>query len=275
MSDTVAIHGDCIEVMKGLSDGLVDLVLTSPPYRADKEYESWKSLQEYEVFADAWMEQAARILSPTGTMMLNVGYTKVGKNETLPLTYLYHRLAYTHGLKMVQEIVWRYFAGMAYKNRYTHRSERIMWLVKDPDNHTFNLDAVRVKEWFKDGVKLNECPPRCNPRGKNPTDVWDIKHVRYNTKNERVGQEDVKHPAVFPQEMVSRLIRGHSNEGDIVFDPFLGTGTTAVVAGLLGRACVGVELNDDYIPIIEAQGIPVEVHRQTLSNTIRHHEVSV
>ena len=131
--------------------------------------------------------------SKNSSLLLNVGYTKVGKNETLPLAYLYHEIAYRLGLKMVQEIVWRYYGGMAYKLRYTHRTERILWFSKDPDNCTFNLDDVRVKEWQNDGKKLTSPPPRCNPR-KKPTDVWEIACIRFNNKKEKYGASHVNFP---------------------------------------------------------------------------------
>ena len=242
-----AVQADCISHMKGMDAESVDLICTSPPYKANKSYESWASFDDYEDFADQWVEQAARVLKPTGTMMLNVGYTKIARNETLPLTYLYHRLAYKHGLKLVQEIVWRYYGGMTYKLRYTHRTERIMWLTKDPDNCTFNLDDVRVKEW-------KAIDKRNNPLGKNPTDVWEIKRVVGGT-----GAVEMKydHPAQFPKALVERIIKAHSNEGDLVFDPFLGTGTTCVIAKGLGRNSLGCELLDEYLEICKVRGVEV------------------
>jgi len=242
------IQADCIAYMKGMDNECVDLICTSPPYKANKSYESWDSFEDYEDFADQWIEQASRILTPTGTMMLNVGYTKIARNETLPLTYLYHRIAYKYGLKLVQEIVWRYFGGMSYKLRYTHRTERIMWLTKDPDNCTFNLDDVRVKEW-------KAIDKRNNPLGKNPSDVWEIKRVVGGT-----GAVDMKynHPAQFPKALVDRIIKGHSNEGDLVFDPFLGTGTTCVVAKELNRNSIGCELIDEYIDVCKERGVEVK-----------------
>ena len=248
VDDVQVIQADCITYMKGMDNECVDLICTSPPYKANKSYESWNSFEDYEDFADQWIEQASRILTPTGTMMLNVGYTKIDRNETLPLTYLYHRIAHKYGLKLVQEIVWRYFGGMSYKLRYTHRTERIMWLTKDPDNCTFNLDDVRVKEW-------KAFDKRNNPLGKNPSDVWEIKRVVGGT-----GAVDMKynHPAQFPKALVDRMIKGHSNEGDLVFDPFLGTGTTCVVAKELGRNCFGCELLDEYVSVCQQRGVEVK-----------------
>ena len=241
------IQADCIAYMKGLTSESIDLICTSPPYKANKSYESWASFDDYEDFADQWIEQAARILSPTGTMMLNVGYTKIARNETLPLTYLYHRLAANYGLKLVQEIVWRYYGGMSYKLRYTHRTERIMWLTKDPNNCTFNLDDVRVKDW-------KAYDKRNNPLGKNPSDVWEIKRVVGGN-----GAVDMKynHPAQFPKTLVERIIKGHSNEGDLVFDPFLGTGTTCAIAKELSRRSLGCELVEEYIEICRVRGVEV------------------
>jgi len=244
-ADSCAYHGDCITFMQTLDAECVDLICTSPPYKANKSYESWTSFADYEDFADQWIEQASRILTKNGTMMLNVGYTKIGRNETLPLTYLYHRLAIQHGLKLVQEIVWRYYGGMAYKLRYTHRTERILWLTKDPDNCTFNLDDVRVKEW-------KAYDKRNNPLGKNPTDVWEIRRVVGGT-----GAVEMKynHPAQFPWALVERIIKGHSNPYDRVFDPFLGTGTTCIVAQNLNRLCFGCEVMSEYIEICVGRGI--------------------
>lgn len=241
------IQTDCINHMKGMDGESVDLICTSPPYKANKSYESWESFEDYEDFADQWIEQASRVLTPTGTMMLNVGYTKIARNETLPLTYLYHRLATKCGLKLVQEIVWRYYGGMSYKLRYTHRTERIMWLTKDPNNCTFNLDDVRVKEW-------KAFDKRNNPMGKNPSDVWEIKRVVGGT-----GSVDMKynHPAQFPPLMVERIIKAHSNEGDLVYDPFLGTGTTCVIAKELNRNSIGCELVDEYIDVCKERGVEV------------------
>jgi adenine-specific DNA-methyltransferase len=233
--------------MKNIDDESVDLICTSPPYKANKSYESWGSFEEYEDFADQWIQQAARVLTPTGTMMLNVGYTKMGRNQTLPLTYLYHKIASNYGLKLVQEIVWRYGGGLAYKLRYTHRSERIMWLTKDPDNCTFNLEAVRVKDW-------KAFDKRNNPNGKNPTDVWEINTLVGGTA---AGANKFNHPAQFPPLLVERIIKAHSNEGELVFDPFMGTGTTAIVAKELKRDCFGCELLDEYIEICSQRGMSI------------------
>lgn len=236
------INANSIQHMQNMERESIDLIVTSPPYAAKKEYEAWENLEHYRKFADEWLSAAAPLLKPTGTLMLNVGYTKVGRNETLPLSYVYFDIAQRLGLKLVQEIVWRYYGGMAYKLRYTHRTERILWFSKDPDNCTFNLDDVRVKEWLYQGKIVDYPLPKCNPLGKNPTDVWEIKHIRYNNKKENMG-----HPCQFPEEMIERIIKAHSDEGDLILDPFVGSGTTVVVAERLMRDSIGIDMTPDYI----------------------------
>ena len=92
------------------------------------------------------------------------------------------------------------------------------------------------------GKKLDKPPARCNPLGKNPTDVWEIKHIRYNDKMQNMG-----HPCQFPETMIERIVKAHSNEGDLILDPFVGSGTTVVVAERLMRDSIGIDMTPEYI----------------------------
>lgn len=232
---------DCLKVMRHIPDKSIDLVVTSPPYKAGKEYESWKSLEEYEEFALNWTQQIARILSPTGSFWLNVGYTKTGNNTTLPLTYLYYPLI---DLKLVQEIIWHYEGGMSYKKRFTHRTERWMWYSNNPDTCTFNLDDVRDKKLNRTDDKRN------NPLGKNPTDYWYFDRVVSGTGK---VAEKTKHPCQFPEEMIERIVKACSNIDDIILDPFIGSGTVALVAKRLNRHFIGIDNNLEYATIARKQ----------------------
>jgi adenine-specific DNA-methyltransferase len=236
------IHGDAISEMARLRRASVDLVVTSPPYNADKEYASYSddlSLDAYEEFADRWVGCIPRLLKPHGALWLNVGYTKLSDTETLPLSYLYYPLAVRHGLRLIQEVVWHYEGGLPYKRRFAHRTERWMWFVKDPANFTFNLDDVR------DPALNRRFDKRNNPLGKNPTDLWYFNRVN-NECAEKTG-----HPCQFPEAMIERIIRASSNEGETVLDCFGGSGTTALVAHRTGRKAISIEIDEGYHQIAQ------------------------
>jgi len=226
------ILGDCFDVMPTLPKGKIDLCICSPPYRANKEYEDKISIQQYTDFARKWTSYIPNLLTDRGQFWLNVGYTKVGPNSTLPLTYLYYPLI---DLDFIQEIVWHYEGGMAYKKRFTHRTERWMWYAKDQNDIVFNLDSVRLDP------SLNaRYDKRNNPLGKNPTDHWYFDRVAFG------GKDKTSHPCQYPLSMIERIILACSNEGDTVFDPFSGSGTTALAAKKLKRKYIGIEKNKDY-----------------------------
>lgn len=234
MSTPEIMQGDCREVMKSLPAGKFDLIVTSPPYNAEKEYEDNLGVEEYRKFAQEWCAEIPRLLSDTGSFWLNVGYMRVGENSTLPLTYLYHPLV---NLPMVQEIIWKYEGGMTYKNRFTHRTERWMWFAKDPAKCYFDLDGVRDR-------KLNKTVNVKNhPLGKNPTDCWEFNHVTAGSS------EKLDHPCQFPEAMIARIIKACSPRDGYVLDPFSGSGTTATVATAHHRNAVGIEMDEKYIDL--------------------------
>jgi len=229
------ICGDCRDAMKRIASASIALVITSPPYRAGKEYEKRTTVNEYKSFAESWVAEIPRLVTSTGSFWLNLGYTKIGKNETLPLTYIYWQLV---KMKLIQEVVWHYEGGMSYKKRFTHRTERWQWFSHDPDNVLFNLDDVR-------DLSLNRTIDKRNhPLGKNPTDYWYFNRVVSGTG--KVKQKTI-HPAQFPEAMIARIILACSNEGDTILDPLMGSGTVGVVAKRLKRNFIGIEKERKYI----------------------------
>jgi len=228
------IFGNCIEKVDELDGGSIDLVITSPPYNAGKEYEDDSSLDMYSEFAKEWVSKIPRVLSERGSFWLNVGYTKTGENTTLPLPYLYFPLIH---LPLIQEIVWHYEGGMSYKKRFTHRTERWMWFAKNPEKMTFNLDDVRDMSLNRTQDKRN------NPLGKNPTDYWYFDRVVSGTGR---SSEKRNHPCQFPEKMIERIIKACSNRGDLILDPFAGSGTTGIVAKRLDRKFILIENKREY-----------------------------
>jgi adenine-specific DNA-methyltransferase len=245
-SDDVLIYSkDCLQGMKTIGTQFIDLTVTSPPYNFGKEYEEIVNNSTYIDWCVSWISEIHRITKENGTFWLNLGYFKVeGKGTAVPIPYLLWDKTDFH---LIQEVVWNYAAGVACKNRFSPRNEKLLWYVKNPENYVFNLDDVRDPNVKYPNQKKNG-RSKVNPIGKNPSDVWQISKVTSGAN--RSSAERTAHPAQFPIEMIDRLIKSSSNVGDIVLDPFMGSGTTALSALNNKRKVVGFELNDDYLDII-------------------------
>lgn len=234
---------DCVVAMSTLSkEGiLVDLTLTSPPYNIGKEYESTMDVEKYVAWCTKWIGLVHSITSKNGAMWLNVGYLEIpGRARAIPIPYLlWDKIQFY----LMQEIVWHYGAGVACKRAFSPRNEKWLWYVKNKDSYTFNLDDIRDPNVKYPNQRKNG-KLRCNPAGKNPSDVWIIPKV--TSGSGRACKERTPHPAQFPEAVVERALRGASSVGDLVMDPFLGSGSTAVVALKAGRMFVGFEINTDY-----------------------------
>ncbi|MDR3348231.1 MAG: site-specific DNA-methyltransferase, partial [Acidaminococcales bacterium] len=149
-------------------------------------------------------------------------------------------------LYLNQEIIWNYSAGVACKNYLSPRNEKILWYVKDSKNYVFNLDAIRDKNVKYPNSKRNG-KSRVNTLGKNPSDVWEIAKV--TTGYNRSSEERTPHPCQFPTDLIDRLVIGFTNSGGIVFDPFIGSGTTFESCIKNRRYCVGFEIKPEYCKI--------------------------
>ena len=239
----VAIYQeDCLEGMKKIPEELVDLTITSPPYNIGKEYEELAELGDYLEWCRKWMQEIYRVTVPHGTFWLNVGYLEVaGKGKAVPIPYL---LWDKTDFYLIQEVVWNYSAGVACRKRLSPRNEKVLWYVKDPKSYTFNLDDIRDPDVKYPNQKKNG-KLKCNPLGKNPSDVWQIKKV--TSGRNRASAERTPHPAQFPIDLVERMLKASSNKGDLILDPFMGSGSTAETALANGRYVIGFELKNEYI----------------------------
>lgn len=245
----VAIYQkDCMQAMKEIPDELIDLTITSPPYNIGKEYEELAELDDYLGWCKDWIEEVHRITVDNGTFWLNIGYLEVeGKGLAVPISYL---LWDKTPFYLLQEVVWNYSAGVACRKRFSPRNEKLLWFVKDPKSYVFNLDDVRDPDVKYPNQKKNG-KLRCNPLGKNPSDVWQIGKVTSGKK--RSSPERTPHPAQFPVALVERMLKSSSNAGDLVLDPFMGSGSTAECALKNGRYVIGFELKSEYIGYAESR----------------------
>jgi adenine-specific DNA-methyltransferase len=232
---------DCLAGMQQLTGLLFDLTITSPPYNIGKEYEKPLPLGEYIDWCRKWMEEVHRLTLPCGAFWLNVGYVPVPERaRALPLPYL---LWDKCPFFFIQEVVWNYGAGVAARRFLSPRNEKFLWFVKDSDHYTLNLDEIRDPDVKYPRQKKNG-KLRCNTIGKNPSDVWQIAKVTSGT--DRASPERAPHPAQFPLDLIHRIVKGFSNRGNAVLDPFMGSGSTAESCVLLGRSVIGFEVRRDY-----------------------------
>ena len=235
---------DSLVSQQMLPSELFDLVITSPPYNIGKEYEAVLSIDDYILWTKRWVSETCRLIAAYGSFLLNLGYVSVeSKGRAVPLPYL---LWNEIPLFLNQEIVWNYSAGVACKNYLSPRNEKILWYVKDKNNYVFNLDDIRDKNVKYPNSKRNG-KLRVNTLGKNPSDVWEIAKV--TTGKDRSSPERTAHPCQFPTDLIDRLVLGFSEKGSIVFDPFVGSGTTIESCIKHGRFCVGFEIREDYCEI--------------------------
>lgn len=239
----VLYKGQCQGVLEAISNSAleVQLTLTSPPYNIGKAYEVNVPLPDYLSWCADWMKAVWKITSSNGAFWLNLGYLPVeGKGRAVPIAYL---LWDRSPFFLQQEIVWHYGAGVTAKRFFAPRNEKWLFYTKDPDSYVFNLDDVRDPDVKYPNQKKNG-KFRCNPLGKNPSDVW--LYPKVTTGTNRSSKERTPHPAQFPLAVVDRIIKVGSAQADIVLDPFSGSGSSGIAAVGNGRVYVGVEIREDY-----------------------------
>lgn len=240
----VLYEGDCLDLLPQIPDGVVKLVVTSPPYNLGKPYETRMGLEEYVAQQSKVIEQCVRVTDDRGSICWQVG-NYVDNGEIVPLDIVLYPTFASHGLQLRNRIVWHFGHGLHASKRFSGRYEVIMWFTKS-DDYTFNLDDVRVpqkypkKRHFK-GPKKGQLSG--NPLGKNPSDIWNIPNVKAN------HVEKTEHPCQFPVELVERLVLAMTDKGDWVFDPFVGVGSTAIAALMHERRAIGAEIMADYVQI--------------------------
>lgn len=235
---------DCVEALKRLPPKLIDLTVTSPPYNIGKEYETRVEVERYVAWCEEWIQGINRVSKEDSAFWLNLGYLALPeKAKCLPISYLlWDKVPFF----LMQEVVWNYAAGVAARNYFSPRNEKFLWFIKNQRRYTFNLDEVRDPNVKYPNQKKNG-KLKCNPLGKNPTDVWEFPKV--TSGGQRASPERTAHPAQFPVAVIDRIVRACSNPGEVILDPFMGSGTTAEVALSTGRFVLGFELEPKYIDI--------------------------
>lgn len=237
------LHQDAFDFLASLKPGSVDLIVSSPPYCMGKEYEKSLDIEDFIAAHEALAPLLARALKRGGSLCWQVGH-HVQNGIVTPLdAIVYPIFATQKGLFLRNRIVWTFGHGVHASKRFSGRHETILWFTKGRRYH-FNLDAVRVPQKYPGklhykGDKKGELSG--NPKGKNPSDVWEIPNVKAN------HVEKTNHPCQFPVALVQRLVRALCPQSGLIVDPFMGSGTSAFTAALEGRSFSGCDIKAGYV----------------------------
>lgn len=257
-TDYKLIEGNTFELIKSVKEGTIDLTITSPPYNIGKIYEKRQKLEKY---LDSYSEFAKELYKKTsnkGHVCWEVG-NYVENGEIYPLDIFFYNIFKDAGFKLRNRIIWHFEHGLHASKRLSGRYETILWFSKT-DEYTFNLDSIRIPSKYpgkRSWKGTNKGLPSGNPLGKNPSDywkvveddwekeIWEIPNVKANHPEKTV------HPCQFPIELVQRCVLALTHEGDLVFDPFLGVGSSAIGSIMHKRIFLGIELDKQYLDLSE------------------------
>jgi len=238
--DTI-ITGDCIEGMRKIPDACVDLIVADPPYNLNKDFGEWKELDRKHEWLDwskRWLSECERILKPGGSIFV------YGIHHHLCWIQCY---LYDIGLNYRRQIIWYYENGFAgYTKSLAAHYEPILWFSKGK-NYTYHpiREPYKSAERLKHKITKNGKIWTPHPEGRLAGDVWSFPVLA----GRRFKDEKVDHPTQKPIALSNRIIKHFSNINEIVFIPFVGSGSECVAAKLLGRHYFGFELNPDYVSI--------------------------
>jgi site-specific DNA-methyltransferase (adenine-specific) len=237
--------GDTIAWLRSLQNESVDLIFADPPYNIKKaEWDTFESQQEYVTWSLQWIEQAARVLKPTGTLYV-CGFSEILADLRLPASRFFRGCRW---------LVWHY-KNKANLGAGWGRSHESILHFRKSRQFTFNVDDVRIP-YGNHTLKYPEHPQaetsqygkgsgkdrlwQPHPGGAKPRDVLEIP-TTCNGMHEKTS-----HPTQKPEELLRKIVLASSNPGDLVVDPFLGSGTTAVVAEQLKRKWKGCDISLEY-----------------------------
>jgi len=282
------LHGDCEEILKRLPDNSIDLIFTSPPY-ADQRQKTYGGLSPDE-YVDWFLPKASqfmRALKPTGTFILNIKERVVdGERHTYVIELILKMRE--QGWLWTEEFMWHKKNSYPGKwpNRFRDNWERLIQFNKDKKFHVYQEAVmVPVGDWAKDRLaKLSETDKTRDESkvgsgfGKNVSN-WLGRNLVYPTNVIHMATEcsNRNHSATFPVELPEWFIKLFTQPGEIVLDPFMGSGTTALAAIRLGRYFVGMDISKEYIELArqrtaqEQIRLPNIAERRTRYSTAKSH----
>ncbi|MFM8579023.1 MAG: DNA-methyltransferase [Planctomycetaceae bacterium] len=249
------LRGDCLNVLGEMADGMVHLAFADPPFNIGYDYDSYddrRSTDDYLDWSRRWMREVIRVLAPDGTFWLAIGDEYAAELKVMATREL--------GLSCRSWVVWYYTFGVNCRQKFSRSHAHLFHLVKNPRQFTFEAESIRVPS----ARELVYGDKRADPRGRLPDDTWILRPQDLpegfggdedtwyfprvcGTFAERSGW----HGCQMPEQLLGRIIRASSRPGEIVLDPFAGSGTTLAVAKKLGRSFIGCELSESYATRID------------------------
>jgi site-specific DNA-methyltransferase (adenine-specific) len=250
-------QGDCLDLLGRMPAGSVQLAFADPPFNIGYEYDTYdddRPADDYLAWSKRWMGEIHRVLDAAGTFWLAIGDEYAAELKLIATREL--------GFTCRSWVIWYYTFGVNCKYKFSRSHAHLFHFVKDPGHCTFNLDAIRVPS----ARELVYGDRRANAKGRLPDDTWILRPQDLpegfsaeedtwffprvcGTFKERSGW----HGCQMPEQLLGRIIRACSNPGDLVLDPFGGSGTTLAVAKKLGRSFLGLELSVEYAARIDAR----------------------
>ena len=239
--DNQVVNGDIFECIDYIPNNFFDLIIIDPPYNLDKDFHGLKFTSkkgsDYEDYLRSWFYKVCDKLKDTGSLYMCGDWKCCSSMQRV----------IEERLTIINRISWQREKGRGAKNNWKNAMEDIWFAVKNPRNYYFDVDSVKIRRKVIAPYKENGKPkdwqetPDGNFRTTFPSNFWDDISIPFWSM-----PENTDHPTQKPEKLYAKLILASSKEGDRVFDPFLGSGTTAVVAKKLRRNYFGIEINKEY-----------------------------
>lgn len=280
--DDMIVNADLFDCLDLIPDGYFDLIIIDPPYNLNKDFNGRKfnamKADDYDAFLRSWFYKVCDKLSDCGSLYMCGDWKCSSAMQRVV----------SERLSVINRISWQREKGRGASANWKNGMEDIWFAVKNPKRYFFNVDAVKMRRRvlapYRSGGKPKDWEETSegNFRLTYPSNFWDDISIPFWSM-----PENTDHPTQKPEKLIAKLILASSRPGDKVFDPFLGSGTTAVVARKLGRRFFGVEINSEYClwaakrlalaasePTIQGYADGVFWERNTLNEQRRQHDLA-
>jgi site-specific DNA-methyltransferase (adenine-specific) len=235
------IQGDLLEIIDFLPPAFADLIIIDPPYNLERNFSGLKFKRmkddDYLGYLESWFPKVVNLLKPNGSLYLCGDWKCTAALYTVMNKYL----------TVLNRITWQREKGRGSESNWKNCMEDIWFAVRRPKDYYFDVNAVKIRRKVLAPYKQDGQPKdwQDTAEGKfrmtHPSNFWDDITIPYWSM-----PENTEHPTQKPEKLMAKLILASCPEGGLVFDPFLGSGTTSVVARKLGRNYCGVEINSEY-----------------------------